>query len=155
MQRQDPSWRRTAIRRSCPALPRLLGHRSWGCTLRSVIPAHKRHGVSTETVPRVVLRASIPAGGFILPGDQPRIAMLHPHEPVTPTRCACDGRSRTLTPTSGVDLRTIRAGRFLGSPRRSILPWALSALSGLLDTHVQRRAFKRLASLESSTRAGR
>jgi hypothetical protein len=70
-------------------------------------------------------------------GRSTAIAIMHPHEPVALTRCACDGRSRTLTATSGVDLRTIRAARFYKSPRRPILPWALSALSGMSGTNLQ------------------
>jgi hypothetical protein len=50
-------------------------HRSWGCTLRSVVPVRQRRDVSITPVPRVVSQASIPAKGICWPGDQPRIAI--------------------------------------------------------------------------------
>lgn len=56
----------------------LRRHRSWGCTLRSVIPARKRRDVSNAPVPRAVLRASIPAGGFMFAGRSTAYCHLAP-----------------------------------------------------------------------------
>jgi len=101
-------------------------HRSWGLTLRSFAPACGR---------RRCFHAAGPTCRFLSVRSRPEvfcsreINRLMRHD--APTMNECDGRSRTLSAAPGFGLQAIRAARSFQFPRRSMLPWALLALSGI------------------------
>jgi len=125
MHRQFPSWRCSAIRRSCPALPRL----SVAASLMGFDPS-QLCSCLREAAMFPSRRTHLP---FPERPSRPEVFLTGRSTVLcddAPTMNLSDGRSRTLSAAPGFGLQAIRAARSFQFPRRSMLPWALLALSG-------------------------